>query len=106
MGGWIPAQTLADRLLHPVCDALLCLRRVRHVPVSPPQAAGQRSRAGGGVGGRGAGLPAHRAPHGAAPRLHGDLLLPCLTGKEHCSLKGALSGSTCHPKFRAKMSKM
>lgn len=56
--------------------------------MSPAQAAGQRSRGGGGGrrwrrqadgGGRG-GLPAQRAAHGAASRLHGGLLLPRLTG--------------------------
>lgn len=81
-----PAQTLADRRLHPVCHALLRLRHLRHVPVLLAQVAGQRSRGGAG-GGRGrvkasrrGRLPAQGEAHGAAPRLHGGLLLPCITG--------------------------
>lgn len=78
----LPLQTLADRRLHSVRDSLLRVRHIRHVPVPLAQAAGQRSRGGwpGVHGGRGGGFPAQRDADGAASHLHGDLLLPHLSG--------------------------
>lgn len=74
-----PLQALADQHLHFVCDSLLCVRHLRHVPVPPLQAAGERSR-GHRRQVRCGEFSAQGGANGAASHLHGGLLLPCLSG--------------------------
>lgn len=83
----IPLQALAHQHLHPVCHTLLCLRHLRHVSVLPAQDADQRARGRWRqvAGSHCVWFPATRGAVGAASRLHGGLLLPCLSGNVTCT---------------------